>query len=169
MSILWTPCRRDERLASPLSQSSIAASTVFFMTGRNSVVSSASRCRPSPCSILLSHSSTTRRSCHKEKVCGRSPLLRARTAWSGRDHHPPLINKLRHFQDRLPQVDRCVSTRHHGKWKKLRSQVREEERNVLRHRLVWKNPFPPEDHQGKNLESIAYCHFFFFQHVFIFL
>lgn len=67
---------------SPLSQVSNATSTMFFMTGRNSEVSRASWRLAGPCITLLSHSSTTRRSCHRGKVCSRSPRLTARTAWA---------------------------------------------------------------------------------------
>lgn len=68
-------------LSSPLSQLSSVASTAFFMTGRNSEVSRVSRRFAGPRCILLSHNSTTRRNCHKGKVCSKSPRRRADTAW----------------------------------------------------------------------------------------
>lgn len=68
-------------LSLPLSQLSSVASTAFFMTGRNSEVSRVSRRFAGPRCILLSHNSTTRRNCHKGKVCSKSPRRRADTAW----------------------------------------------------------------------------------------
>lgn len=80
--VVWNQIASIFCPVSPLSQVSNATSTMFFMTGRNSEVSRASWRLAGPCITLLSHSSTTRRSCHRGKVCSRSPRLTARTAWA---------------------------------------------------------------------------------------
>ncbi len=85
--------------SSPLSQLSSATSTMFFMTGRNSEVSRASWRLAGPRSTLLSHSSTTRRICHRGKVCSRSPRCRAPTAWE--TTQMKRVNKPSHGQNLL--------------------------------------------------------------------